>query len=105
MGRGSGERAGPLLWEARQDLFTTDLTAAEIILGKLLDQMAQLGELALVGLPLLFFLGIFGVLPPTLLLAVALGPVRLLAAVGAASVSWRKITSGKPRNTSSARDV
>src|SRR5437660_7402322 len=53
-----------------QYLLTTDLLSWEVILGKLLGRAAQVAALALAGLPVLCFIGVFGGLEPLLLLAV-----------------------------------
>jgi ABC-type Na+ efflux pump permease subunit len=73
-----------------QYLLTTDLESRHIILGKLLGRIAQVGLLALAGLPLFFFLaGFAGASPLSLAIALlvlvvpllALGSVTLLASV------------------------
>lgn len=69
-----------------QYLLTADLTAWEIVLGKLVGRMAQVAILALVGLPLLCFVGVFGGLHPLLLLAVLATTVAPLFALGSASI-------------------
>jgi ABC-type transport system involved in multi-copper enzyme maturation permease subunit len=73
-----------------QYLLTTDLSSWHIIIGKLLARCAQVVLLALAGLPILCFIGVFGGLEPfallvfclvTLLPLVALGSATLLASV------------------------
>jgi ABC-type transport system involved in multi-copper enzyme maturation permease subunit len=73
-----------------QYLLTAHVTAGEIIIGKLLARMAQVGLLILAGLPVLCFVGVFGGLHPGMMLAVfavtavpvfALGAASLLASV------------------------
>jgi len=48
-------------------LFTTDLSNAEIVLGKLTARMCLLGQLLLVGLPILFIFRLLGGIPAQLL--------------------------------------
>jgi ABC-type transport system involved in multi-copper enzyme maturation permease subunit len=71
-------------------LLTTHLTSAEIILGKLVGRLSQIGTLALAGLPLLCLVGPFGefdfftflaLVAYMLLVAFALGSASLLASV------------------------
>ena len=69
-----------------QHMLTAHLTAGEIILGKLLGRMAQVAMLALVGLPALCFIGVFGGLHPLLLLVVLASTLVPMFAIGAASL-------------------
>ncbi|MCC6420477.1 MAG: ABC transporter permease subunit [Gemmataceae bacterium] len=69
-----------------QYLLTTALRPWEILVGKLLARSCQVLLLALTGLPLLCFLGVFGGLDLGMLLAVALVSVALVLGVGAASL-------------------
>jgi len=48
-------------------LFTTDLSNAEIVLGKLAARLCLLGQLLLVGLPILFLFRLLGGIPAQLL--------------------------------------
>ncbi|MCG8449468.1 MAG: ABC transporter permease subunit [Pirellulales bacterium] len=50
-------------------LFTTDLANHEIVLGKLCARLALLGQLVLVGLPVLFIFRLLGGIPANLLVA------------------------------------
>lgn len=50
-------------------LFTTDLSNAEIVLGKLVARLCLLGQLLLVGLPILFLFRLLGGIPAQLLVA------------------------------------
>lgn len=77
-------------------LLTTELTAADIILGKFLGQAVCVAELALVGLPLLCFFGMFGGVTPLILAGLGVSTLVLLLAVGAASLLasvWFRTTS------------
>jgi ABC-type transport system involved in multi-copper enzyme maturation permease subunit len=69
-----------------QHLLTTSLTSPEIILGKLVAQLARLLELALLGLPLLCFVGAVGGVEPGVILAVFLSPLLPLLTVAGASL-------------------
>lgn len=69
-----------------QHLLTAHLTAGEIVLGKLLGRLAQVGILVLAGLPALCFIGVFAGLDPPLLLAVLAATAVPLFALGAASI-------------------
>jgi ABC-type transport system involved in multi-copper enzyme maturation permease subunit len=69
-----------------QYLISADVSARDIILGKLLGRIALVGQLALAGLPVLCFIGVFGGLQPGLLLAVLATTVVPLFALGAASL-------------------
>lgn len=68
-----------------QYLLTTDLTSGQIILGKLTGRILQVLSLALVGLPLLCFLGALGGVELTLLVGLAL--VTLFVVVGVAAAT------------------
>ena len=69
-----------------QYMLTAHLTAGEIVIGKLLGQMAQVGLLIIAGLPVLCFIGVFGGLHPAMMLAVFLVTVAPVFALGAASL-------------------
>lgn len=69
-----------------QHMLTAHLTAGEIVLGKLLGRLAQVAVLLIVDLPLLCFIGVFGGVHPTLLLAILVGIAAPLFGIGAASV-------------------
>jgi ABC-type transport system involved in multi-copper enzyme maturation permease subunit len=69
-----------------QHLLTTALTSPEIILGKLAGQLTRLLELAVLGLPLLCFIGAVGGVDPGVILAVFLSPLLPLLAVASASI-------------------
>ncbi len=69
-----------------QHLLTTSLTSGEIIVGKWLAQVIQIGLLALSGLPLFVFLGVFLNLPPLVFLAIFPGLVLWLGGLAAASL-------------------
>jgi ABC-type transport system involved in multi-copper enzyme maturation permease subunit len=69
-----------------QYLLTTDLTSLHIVLGKLLGRTAQVAILAITGLPMLCFIGVFGGLEPVSLLAVLGVTVLPLLAFGAATM-------------------
>jgi hypothetical protein len=69
-----------------QYMLTAHVTAAEIVIGKLLGRLAQVAILVLAGLPLLCFIGVFGGLNLPLLLAVLISAAAPMFAVGAASV-------------------
>jgi ABC-type transport system involved in multi-copper enzyme maturation permease subunit len=78
-----------------QYLLTSDLTASEIVLGKLLARSFQVGVLALTGLPLFCFLGVYaGLGPLTLLAALALtaAPLAALTAASLLASVWAKQT-------------
>lgn len=78
-----------------QHMLTADLTAFEIILGKLLGRSAQVAVLAMTGLPVLCFIGVFGGLHPMLLLAViaiTITPLLSLAAASLLASVWSKQT-------------
>jgi ABC-type transport system involved in multi-copper enzyme maturation permease subunit len=65
-----------------QEWLTTDLSAWEIVRGKLAAQLIQIGTLSLAGLPLVAFFGVFGGMD-----AVALGVLMLTVAVQLAALS------------------
>ena len=67
-------------------MLTADLTAWEIVIGKLLGRIAQVAVLVLVGLPVLCFIGVFGGLQPVVLLAVLATTFLPIVALGSASV-------------------
>ncbi len=69
-----------------QYLLTTDLRPSGILLDKLLARSAQVGLLALTGLPVLCFLGVFGGLDVAMLLSGAVASVLLVFAFGSASL-------------------
>jgi ABC-type transport system involved in multi-copper enzyme maturation permease subunit len=69
-----------------QHMLTAHLTSGEIVLGKLLGRLAQVAILMLVSLPLLCFIGVFGGIHPTLLLAILIGTAAPMFGLGAASV-------------------
>jgi ABC-type transport system involved in multi-copper enzyme maturation permease subunit len=67
-------------------LFSADLNAWEIMVGKLLGRMYEVVLLLLVTLPFLCFIGVFGGVTPWALAAIALGLLGPLFAVGSASL-------------------
>jgi ABC-type transport system involved in multi-copper enzyme maturation permease subunit len=69
-----------------QYLLTTDLLSWDIVAGKLLGRLAQVGLLVLTGLPLVCFLGVFCGVEPLALVALLLVSVMPLFALGAASI-------------------
>jgi ABC-type transport system involved in multi-copper enzyme maturation permease subunit len=69
-----------------QDLLTAGLTSWEIVIGKLLGRLAQVAALLLTALPVLCFIGVFGGLDPTVLVALVLTSGLALFAVAAASL-------------------
>jgi ABC-type transport system involved in multi-copper enzyme maturation permease subunit len=76
-------------------LLTTDLTAWQILVGKLLGRLAQVGTLVLTGLPVLMAVGVFGGLSPPALAAVLVSTLAPLPAFGAASLLsavWSRTT-------------
>jgi ABC-type transport system involved in multi-copper enzyme maturation permease subunit len=78
-----------------QHLLTADVTAWELVVGKLLGRMAQVAVLTLAGLPVVCFIGVFGGLDPVLLLAVAavtLIPLFALAAASLLASVWSRQT-------------
>lgn len=78
-----------------QYLLTTDLTSWEIIAGKMLGRLAELGVLLLAGLPLLFFVAPFGGLGPgsiLVLMGVLVGPLFALAAASMLAAVWVRST-------------
>jgi ABC-type transport system involved in multi-copper enzyme maturation permease subunit len=79
-----------------QGLLITELSSWEIVVGKLFGQLALVLDLALLGLPLLCFVGAVGNLSPPLVLAIFLSPLLPLIAVGSASLLvsvWCRSTS------------
>jgi ABC-type transport system involved in multi-copper enzyme maturation permease subunit len=78
-----------------QYMLTAHLTAGEIILGKLLARMAQVGLLIITGLPVLCFIGVFGGLHPLMMIvvfAVTVAPVFALAAASLLASVWARQT-------------
>lgn len=78
-----------------QYLLTTDLTSWEIIAGKMLGRLAELGLLLLAGLPLLCFVAPFGGLNPgsiLVLMGVLVGPLFALAAASMLASVWVRST-------------
>ncbi len=69
-----------------QYLLTTDLASVHIIVGKLLGRIVQVLLLALVGLPLLCFLGAFGGAEPRLILGVVLLSVEMVVGLASATL-------------------
>lgn len=69
-----------------QYLLTASVTAGEVVLGKLLGGMAHVALLALVGLPVLGFIGVYGGIEPVTLMAILAISVAPLFALSAASV-------------------
>jgi ABC-type transport system involved in multi-copper enzyme maturation permease subunit len=69
-----------------QHMLTAHLTSGEIVLGKLLGRLAQVVVLLLVDLPVLCFIGVFGGVHPTLLLAILVGIAAPVFGIGAASI-------------------
>jgi ABC-type transport system involved in multi-copper enzyme maturation permease subunit len=79
-----------------QGLLITELSSWEIILGKLLGQLALVLDLAILGLPPLCFVAAVGSVEPGLVLAIFLSPLLPLVAVGSASLLasvWFRSTS------------
>lgn len=79
-----------------EGLLAANLTASEIILGKLLGQMARVAEIALAGVPLLVFLGILTGLDGWVLAALVLStmpPLLALAAISLLASVWCRKTS------------
>ncbi|MFL5244341.1 MAG: ABC transporter permease subunit [Gemmataceae bacterium] len=78
-----------------QYLLTTDLSSWHILLGKMLARLAQVGLVAVTGLPLLFFLGAFASYSMITLLAavvVTLVPLFCLASLSLAASVWTRQT-------------
>lgn len=67
-------------------LVTTDLWPGDILLGKLLARLAEMGLLLLTSLPILALIGVFGGLYPVLMLMVLWVGVPLLFALGSAGM-------------------
>jgi ABC-type transport system involved in multi-copper enzyme maturation permease subunit len=79
-----------------QHLLTADLTSWEIIIGKFLGRMAQVGLMALVGCPLICFLAGYGHISLPALLATALLTGLVFFVLGAASI-WASVRSKQTR--------
>jgi ABC-type transport system involved in multi-copper enzyme maturation permease subunit len=78
------------------ELLTTGLTSWEIIAGKVLAQVVQLGTLWLAALPLIAFFGVFAGLDVLDLALLVVGTAMLIVAVSAASLLaavWCRRTS------------
>ncbi|MBL8799755.1 MAG: ABC transporter permease subunit [Planctomycetia bacterium] len=78
-----------------QYMLTAHLTAAEIVLGKLLGRMAQVGLLIIAGLPVLCFVGVWGGLHPPVMLAVfavTIAPVFAIACASLLASVWCRQT-------------
>jgi ABC-type transport system involved in multi-copper enzyme maturation permease subunit len=78
-----------------QYLLAADLTAWEIILGKLIGRASQVGLLALASLPVLCFIGVFGgvsLLFVTTFVAVTVAPLFALGAASLLASVWSKQT-------------
>jgi ABC-type transport system involved in multi-copper enzyme maturation permease subunit len=69
-----------------QDLLTAQLSSWEIVVGKLLGRLAQVGYVALAALPLLALVAAFGEIPPLMVAAVAVVSIAPLFALGALSI-------------------
>jgi ABC-type transport system involved in multi-copper enzyme maturation permease subunit len=69
-----------------QYLMTADLTPAEIVLGKFLGRVAQVAMLAMVGVPVIAFCGVFGGLDPFRAFALICYSGFVLIAIGSASM-------------------
>src|SRR5262245_47243139 len=67
-------------------LFAADLTSWEILIGKLLGRTYEVFVLLLATMPFLCFLGVFAGITPIALLAIGLGLLGPLFAIGAASL-------------------
>lgn len=67
-------------------LFAADLTAWEILIGKLLGRSYEVFVLLLATMPFLCFIGVYAGMTPVSLLAVGLGLLGPLFAIGAASL-------------------
>jgi ABC-type transport system involved in multi-copper enzyme maturation permease subunit len=81
-----------------QLLLTTDLKPVEILLGKLLGRVVQLGLLVLVGLPLLCFVAAYyGALGVSGLLGLILLTLGVLFALGGVSL-WESVRSRQTRD-------
>lgn len=78
-----------------QYMLTAHLTASEIIVGKLLGRMAQVGLLVIAGLPVLCFIGVWGGLYPAVMLAVfavTIAPMFALSAASLLASVWSRQT-------------
>ncbi len=67
-------------------LFTTDLSNAEIVLGKLAARLCLMGQLLLVGLPILFLFRLMGGIPAQLLIVTFLFAGSTALMIGALSM-------------------
>ena len=67
-------------------LFTTDLSNAEIILGKLVARLCLFGQLVLVGLPILFLFRLLGGIPARLLVVTFLFAATTSMMIAALSI-------------------
>ncbi len=65
----AGAIAGEVQRKTLGDLLTSDLTAAEIVLGKLVARLLHVGLLVAAGFPILLLIGLLGGLDPWLVLA------------------------------------
>jgi hypothetical protein len=79
-----------------QHLLTADLSSWEIVMGKFLGRMAQVGLMALVGWPVICFLAGYGHISLPALLATALISGVVFFVLGAASV-WASVRSKQTR--------
>jgi ABC-type transport system involved in multi-copper enzyme maturation permease subunit len=79
-----------------QHLLIADVTSWEMVIGKFLGRMAQVALMALVGWPLICFLGGYGHIGFAALLATALLTGLVLFVQGAASV-WASVRSKQTR--------
>jgi ABC-type transport system involved in multi-copper enzyme maturation permease subunit len=82
-------------WGTLQELLTTDLTSAEIVVGKVLGQVVRVADLTLPGWLMLCFLGALGGLDPLTFLTVVAGvlaPVPALAGAGLLASVWCRKT-------------
>lgn len=80
---------------AIHDLLTTDLASWEIVVGTLVGRLAQVGLLALAGMPLIAFVGGCGHLDGVTLLALAavtLAPFFALGAISMLASIWSRQT-------------
>ena len=78
-----------------QYLLVADLTAWEIILGKLLGRLGQVALLALAALPLICFVGVFGglnLLALLVLFAVTAAPLLALGSASLLASVWERPT-------------
>jgi ABC-type transport system involved in multi-copper enzyme maturation permease subunit len=78
-----------------QYLLCADLTASEIVLGKLLGRITQVALLSLCALPVICFVGVFGGINLVALIALGIVTVAPMIALGSASMLasvWSKNT-------------